>query len=182
MGRYNHSMIWFFERQGERLQCEIRTAPASGLCELIWTASDGRTHVERADDPAELVRRRRALEQWLRLDGWVRLGRLTPPRVTRRTTSPVPSERIAGVRIPEQEPPQRVVVRRGQIETFELLKRTFAHDSGVRVIWDRRVADRRRTLEPTPENRRRTERRRRPPDQWHYLHYLVVPAADDATV
>jgi len=76
-------MIWFFERLGERLQCEIRqTASGSGY-ELVWTTSDGRIHIETSHDSSELIRRRRALEHWLRLDGWVRPGRITPTRPPR---------------------------------------------------------------------------------------------------
>ena len=81
-------MIWFFERPGERLQCEIRQAASGPGFELVWTSSDGRVHVELSDDATELIRRRRALEQWLKLDGWVRPGgRVTPdhPFRTERT-------------------------------------------------------------------------------------------------
>ena len=73
-------MIWFFERPGERLQCEIRRSAAGHGYELIWSAGDGRMHVEQSEDPEELIQRRRALENWLKLDGWVRHGRITPPR------------------------------------------------------------------------------------------------------
>lgn len=73
-------MIWFFERPGERLRCEIRRSAVGAGYELVWTCGDGRTHVELSEDPEELLRRRRALENWLRLDGWVRPGRVTPPR------------------------------------------------------------------------------------------------------
>jgi hypothetical protein len=76
-------MIWFFERPGERLQCEIRRAAGDQGYELVWTSSDGRSHVEISRDPAELINRRRALEVWLKLDGWVRPGQVTPPRRTR---------------------------------------------------------------------------------------------------
>jgi hypothetical protein len=76
-------MIWFLERPGERLQCEIRRSAAGPGYELIWSSSDGRVHVEASDDPEELLRRRRALENWLRRDGWVRPGRVTPLHVVR---------------------------------------------------------------------------------------------------
>ena len=76
-------MIWFFERPGERLQCEIRQAASGPGYELIWTSSDGRIHVELSDDASELMRRRRALEHWLRLDGWIRPGRDAPSRPLR---------------------------------------------------------------------------------------------------
>lgn len=71
-------MIWFFERPGVRLQCEIRQAASAPGFELVWTSSDGRVHVELSDDASELIRRRRALEQWLKMDGWIRPGRVTP--------------------------------------------------------------------------------------------------------
>lgn len=71
-------MIWFFERPGERLQCEIRQSSCGSGFELVWTSSDGRVHVEWSDDPSELLQRRRAIENWLKLDGWVRPGRVTP--------------------------------------------------------------------------------------------------------
>lgn len=76
-------MIWFFERPGERLQCEIRQASSGPGYELVWTSNDGRIHVELSNDPSELLRRRRALEHWLSLDGWVRPGRVTPARPSR---------------------------------------------------------------------------------------------------
>jgi hypothetical protein len=77
-------MIWFFERPGERLQCEIRQTASGNGFELVWTSNDGRIHVEQSDDPSELLRRRRALEHWLKLDGWIRPGgRVTPTRPPR---------------------------------------------------------------------------------------------------
>ena len=87
-------MIWFFERPGERLQCEIRQAASGSGFELVWTASDGRMHIESSDDPSELIRRRCALEHWLRLDGWISPGRVPPiPRASlrfaRKTGGPV---------------------------------------------------------------------------------------------
>ena len=72
-------MIWFFERPGERLRCEIRQSMTVGY-DLIWTTGDGRTHTEHSRNPEDLLHRRRALENWLKLDGWVRHGRITPPR------------------------------------------------------------------------------------------------------
>ena len=75
-------MIWFFERPGERLQCEIRVSEEAGY-ELVWTAADGRVHVAQSQDPEELLLRKRALENWLRLDGWVRPGRSTPTNLSK---------------------------------------------------------------------------------------------------
>lgn len=71
-------MIWFFERPGERLQCEIRQSVAGTGYELVWVSGDGRTHVEHSVDLEALLRRRRALENWLTHDGWVRHPRITP--------------------------------------------------------------------------------------------------------
>ena len=39
--------------------------------------------------------------------------------------------------------PRIVVVRRGHFATFELLTRTFADDSSVQIMWDRRMSERR---------------------------------------
>ena len=48
-----------------------------------------RTHSRRAsNDASELMRRRRALEHWLKLDGWVRPGRVTPIRPLRHLANP----------------------------------------------------------------------------------------------
>ena len=76
-------MIWFFQRPGERLQCEIRHAASGAQFELVWTSNDGRTHVEVSDDPSELLRKRQALEHWLELEGWVHPGRMTPTTLSR---------------------------------------------------------------------------------------------------
>lgn len=71
-------MIWFFERPGERLSCEIRpTADGVGY-ELVWD-QNGQTHTERFLTSDEVDARRCELETKLKLDGWKRLGRETPP-------------------------------------------------------------------------------------------------------
>lgn len=67
-----------------------------------------------------------------------------------------------------------VIVRRGQFATFELLARTFAGDTAVQIIWDRRTGDRRAAnAGPSDGERRRTDRRRTPPYQWRQLHYVM---------
>ncbi len=177
MDRYLTAVIWFFERRGQLLQCEIRMAPVGTGYELVWTASDGQTRIERSNDPRELLYQRRALEQWLALDGWVRVGRRTPPRPLRMPSPQRQQARVDEIAPPEPVPTQRIIVRRGHLTTFEQLLRTFAHDPGVEVIWDRRVMERRQTVRPATDDRRRHERRRRPPDRWTRLNYLVVPAA-----
>lgn len=67
-------MVWFFERSGEQLRCEIRPAEDAHVFELVWTLPDGRIEVERSDDPAQLTERRRIQEQRLRLDAWTTIG------------------------------------------------------------------------------------------------------------
>ena len=66
-----------------------------------------------------------------------------------------------------------VIVRRGHFATFELLTRTFADDSSVQIIWDRRIGERRLAAESAGDvDRRRTDRRRVPPTQWGQLNYM----------
>jgi hypothetical protein len=73
-------MIWFFEREGLRLQCEMRAAAEGSGFELTWTTPDGQVHIERSDDEEELTKRRRELEERLKRDGWRRIGRETPAK------------------------------------------------------------------------------------------------------
>jgi hypothetical protein len=71
--------------------------------------------------------------------------------------------------------PQLVIVRRGHFATYELLTRTFADDSNVQIVWDRRIAERRRAADaPDADERRRADRRRRPPTQWGQLNYMIA--------
>ncbi|PYM60150.1 MAG: hypothetical protein DMD79_16360 [Candidatus Rokuibacteriota bacterium] len=67
-----------------------------------------------------------------------------------------------------------IVVRRGEEECFERLHRDFALDPSVRVIWDRRVATRRRQRRPVPNDRRQDDRRAAPPDSWTALGFVVA--------
>jgi hypothetical protein len=73
--------------------------------------------------------------------------------------------------------PKLVIVRRGHFATFELLTRSFADDSSVQIIWDRRMGERRRSVEGpgNGERRRSSDRRRTPPPQWGQLNYMVAP-------
>ena len=71
-------MLWFFERSGERLQCEIHAASDGTGVELVWTLKEER-HVEHFADAREAELRRKQLEATLRSDGWKRIGRVTPP-------------------------------------------------------------------------------------------------------
>lgn len=70
-------MLWFFERSGERLQCEIRPAVNGNGFELLWTQA-GQTRVEHFNDDKDAAMRRREIENKLKQDGWSRVGRETP--------------------------------------------------------------------------------------------------------
>lgn len=74
------------------------------------------------------------------------------------------------------------IVQRGRFATFTLLARTFEGRPDARVVWDRRVYDRRRTASPVAEDGRLRDRRRDPTTTWEHqhLHYLLVSAADDS--
>jgi hypothetical protein len=71
-------MIWFFQRGERRLLCEIRQAPHGEGFELAWTTPDGQFHVESYGDTTALGERRKQVERHLQLDGWKRVGRVTP--------------------------------------------------------------------------------------------------------
>ena len=74
--------------------------------------------------------------------------------------------------------PRFVIVRRGHFATFELLTRTFAGDSSVQIIWDRRMSERRQAAgRPDTGERRRNDRRRVPPTQWGQLNYMIAGEA-----
>jgi hypothetical protein len=69
-----------------------------------------------------------------------------------------------------------VIVRRGHFATFELLSRTFSDDPSVRIAWDRRMGERRRSADGPGdgERRRNSDRRRVPPLQWGQLNYMIA--------
>jgi len=69
-----------FERAGVRLKCEVRVAMNGDGFELVWTNPTGEIRVERSHDPAVLAQRRQQLQDLLKVDGWTRVGRVTPPR------------------------------------------------------------------------------------------------------
>ena len=63
-------MIWFFDRDGERLRYEINRDRAAGLYRLIITRPDGSEVIEEVDEPGELIERSVELMNSLRGDGW----------------------------------------------------------------------------------------------------------------
>ncbi|RPI49831.1 MAG: response regulator [Acidobacteria bacterium] len=66
-------MLWFFEKDGERLQCEIRPAADGSGIELAWTQA-GETHREPFATGADAETRRLQLQEDLLHDGWVLVG------------------------------------------------------------------------------------------------------------
>ena len=71
-------------------------------------------------------------------------------------------------------PTQLFIVRRGRESTFRLLERQFGTDPLVRIIWDRRYRERRRTGTPMGSERRQSDRRAPAPTVWPSTNYLVV--------
>ena len=70
-----------------------------------------------------------------------------------------------------------MVVRRGADDRFRFLREAFASEP-VTIIWDRRMAERRRGGSRRPEGERRfQERRRPPPATWTALHFVVAGGA-----
>lgn len=63
-------MIWFFDRQGERLRYEIRRSDAGDAYELVISYPDGRTDVEKMIDPSDLLKRCTELAETLKGQGW----------------------------------------------------------------------------------------------------------------
>lgn len=63
-------MIWFFDRDGERLRYEISRDRVGGRYRLIITRPDGSESVEEVDEPGQLIDRSVELMNSLRGDGW----------------------------------------------------------------------------------------------------------------
>ena len=63
-------MIWFYERKGEHLRCEVRQLIEGDRFALVVTMPDGSERTEWFDDGGALNRRAVELEQMLRTKGW----------------------------------------------------------------------------------------------------------------
>ncbi len=63
-------MIWFFDRNGERLRYEIMRDRAAGRYRVVITRPDGTESVEEVEQPTELIERSVQLMNSLRGDGW----------------------------------------------------------------------------------------------------------------
>ena len=63
-------MIWFFDREGERLRYEISRDRTAGRYRVVITRPDGSESIEEVDEPTELIERSVQLMESLRGDGW----------------------------------------------------------------------------------------------------------------
>ena len=64
------SVIWFYERKGEHLRCEIRQLIEGDKFALVVTMPDGNERTEMFDDSGALNRRSVELEKMLQTKGW----------------------------------------------------------------------------------------------------------------
>ncbi len=67
-------MIWFFEREHDRLHYEVRHRPDGHAFELVVTYPDGSELIEQFTDADGLVQRSSALRSELFERGWRALG------------------------------------------------------------------------------------------------------------
>jgi transcriptional regulator of acetoin/glycerol metabolism len=71
-----------------------------------------------------------------------------------------------------------VIVKRDKFATFGLLAQVFASEPHVRLVWDRRLRERRHdSASADPADRRRRDRRRVPSTTWGSNDYLLVNIA-----
>ena len=63
-------VIWFYERNGEHMRCEIRQQIEGDRFALVVTLPDGTERVEMFDDSSALNRRSVELEKMLAGKGW----------------------------------------------------------------------------------------------------------------
>jgi hypothetical protein len=63
-------MIWFFDRDGERLRYEISRDRAGARYRVVITRPDGSELVEEVEEPGKLIERSVELMNSLRGDGW----------------------------------------------------------------------------------------------------------------
>jgi hypothetical protein len=63
-------VIWFYERKGEHLRCEVRQLIEGDRFALVVTLPDGTERMEMFEDSGALNRRSIQLEQMLHEKGW----------------------------------------------------------------------------------------------------------------
>lgn len=63
-------MIWFFDRNGEKIRYEITRDRKDGRYRVVITHPDGSESVEEVNEPSELIERSVQFMNSLRGDGW----------------------------------------------------------------------------------------------------------------
>jgi hypothetical protein len=63
-------MIWFFERQGAHMRCEVRSMVEGDRYQLVITEPDGVERIESFTNSNDLTRRTLELECERARDGW----------------------------------------------------------------------------------------------------------------
>jgi hypothetical protein len=63
-------MIWFFDRNGEKLRYEISRDRSAGRYRVVITRPDGSESIEEVDEPTTLIERSVQLMNSLRGEGW----------------------------------------------------------------------------------------------------------------
>ena len=63
-------MIWFFDRNGEKLRYEITRDRTDGRYRVVITRPDGSESIEEVDEPGQLIERSVQLMNSLRGEGW----------------------------------------------------------------------------------------------------------------
>lgn len=73
-----------------------------------------------------------------------------------------------------------LIVRRGALRRFEMLKRATA-DLPVTLSWDRRLEERRTSPTGVARERRQSDRRGKSPFTWEVADFLVVGRRDEGS-
>jgi hypothetical protein len=63
-------MIWFLERESDRLTCEIRRTDDGGLYEFEVASADGPAQTRQYTSPRELIEQYLHMQMTLKAQGW----------------------------------------------------------------------------------------------------------------
>jgi 5'-3' exonuclease len=73
--RYSCDVIWFFDKDGEKLRYEISRQRPAGRYRVVITHPDGSESVEEVERPTELIERSVEAMESLREEGWHSVNR-----------------------------------------------------------------------------------------------------------
>lgn len=82
----------------------------------------------------------------------------------------------ASTAAPNAEAPIEIVVRRGALRRYDQLKQKSG-DLPVKLVWDRRLDNRRRGAKAVEGERRESDRRQPPQFTWEVADFVVVGSA-----